>query len=78
MALIKRTIETLGGLWELARIGVRAKLLGGSAYWNWRRETAFGNHAMHVKDGTNKLSARSQRGAMLRFGAWVYRMKRFR
>lgn len=71
-------LERIGGLFELARIGVASRLRGGEAYWKWRRDTAFGSQAASVKYGTKKLSAWQRAGAMMRFGAWVVRMKRFR
>ncbi len=41
-------------------------------YLRWRRETAFGH------DPARWPTAGERRAAMLRYGAWVWRMKRIR
>jgi len=78
MNIIHRIFETIGGLWELMRIGVMSRFGGGRAYWNWRRETAFGHENSHVKSSTKSLTSSDKRRAVMRFGTWVFRMKRFR
>ena len=78
MEFVERAINAIGGLWELMLIGVRSRLGGGRRYWDWRRETAFGRQPVYVKNGTNSLTMRDRMGAMLRFGKWVWRMKRMR
>ncbi len=76
MRALGHLLSTAGGAWELLRIALTSR---GKAqrYWAWRRETAFGSHA-HVKKSTNSLSPRDKRHAVLRFGMWVFRMRRFR
>ena len=78
MSVLQRIIERIGGVWELARIGCASHLRGGHRYWDWRRETAFGSDAKNVKCGTKRLSRRDRIRAVMRFGSWVYRMKRIR
>ena len=71
MRLLQHVLNAIVGVWELLRIAIKSRLGGGRAYWQWRRETAFGKHA-------GSLTKRDQRHAMLRFGMWLSRMKRFR
>lgn len=63
-----RVLDTIGGVYQLARLGVvtRFKLKG--EYWQWRMHTAFGaggppsrGEALH---------------AVLEYGRWVHRMRR--
>ena len=69
---MRRLLDTLGGLWELMRLGARSRFRLGSAYWRWRYETAFGN------DPAARPPRRQHIGALLDYGRWVYRMKRKR
>ena len=67
---MKNLLETIGGLWELLLLAIKARFRLRGPYWKWRYETAFGN----------KIAARPSRlhqlKAMLSYGKWVYRMKR--
>ena len=67
---MNRMFETIGGVWELARLAVasRGRLRGG--YWRWRDETAFGS------DPSARPPALARWRAVLDYGRWVYRMKR--
>lgn len=40
--MIGRFFETLGGMYELARLAVITRLRLRGAYWQWRYHTAFG------------------------------------
>lgn len=67
---MNRVIETIGGLWELARLALASRLRLRSGYWRWRRETAFGS------DPSARPAMRARCRALLDYGRWVYRMKR--
>lgn len=59
--------DTLGGVYELARLGVVSRFRFRGAYWSWRMHTAFGrgypaNRAELVK-------------AVLEYGRWAHRMR---
>ncbi|MBK7403784.1 MAG: hypothetical protein IPJ41_03905 [Phycisphaerales bacterium] len=66
--MITRIIAAGLGLYELARLGVLSRFRFGGSYWVWRRHTAFGR-------GTPE-SRRELVGAVLRYGAWMGRMRR--
>lgn len=61
--------ETFGALLALARLGGRGALNRRNRYWQWRRETAFGPFA---------VTPGQRRRAVLDYGRWVFRMRRFR
>jgi len=67
---MNRVIETIGGVWELARLAAASRLRLRSGYWRWRYETAFGNDPL-VRP---RVAARWR--ATLEYGRWVHRMKR--
>ena len=71
-AVLRRAIDTLGGLWELLLLGARSGFRLGGPYWRWRRETAFGG------DPERRPSRGERLRAVLDYGRWVYRMKRGR
>lgn len=60
--------DVIGGLYELARLGVRSRFRFRGAYWQWRLHTAFGRG---YPESRLELLA-----ALLRYGAWMRRMKR--
>lgn len=61
-------IDTIGGLYELARLGVITKFRFRGAYWRWRMETAFGQ---------GKPESRMEMlHAVLEYGRWMRRMRR--
>ncbi len=64
--------DTLGGLWELVLLAILARFRLRSGYLRWRDETAFGT------DPANRPSLSRRLGAMIAYGRWVYRLKRFR
>lgn len=61
-------LDTLGGLYELARLGVITRFRFRGAYWRWRNETAFGQGmpASHAE----------MFHAVLDYGRWMRRMRR--
>lgn len=61
-------IETLGGLYELARLAVLTGFRFRGRYWQWRMHTAFGRGY----PATRMELVRS----VLAYGRWVYRMRR--
>lgn len=60
-------IDTLGGLYELARLAWISRFNMRGAYWRWRWETAFGN---------GEPSRRERIHAALAYARWVRRMRR--
>jgi len=69
---MRRFIDTIGGLWELALLAGRTRFRLSGPYWRWRMETAFGSDQAHQPPRRQRLMA------MLEYGQWVYRMKRGR
>ena len=64
---LKAIIESMLGLIAIA-IGQRGRLR--SAYWSWRRETAFG------PPEERSLARKTRWKAMLAFGRWSWLMRR--
>ncbi|QOI99981.1 MAG: hypothetical protein HRU70_05565 [Phycisphaeraceae bacterium] len=65
-----RLMEWIGGVYELARLGVITGFRFRGAYWTWRLHTAFGRGYPETRWETFK--------AFLDYGRWVYRMRRLR
>jgi hypothetical protein len=61
-------IQTLGGLYELARLAVISKFRFKGEYWSWRLHTAFGRGYPTSKWETIR--------SILAYGRWVYRLRR--
>ncbi len=61
-------LDTLGGLFQLARLGVISRFRFRGAYWRWRLETAFGQGV--------PASRRELVRATLEYARWVHRMRR--
>jgi hypothetical protein len=61
------TLDTLGGIWQLARLAVISGFRFKGPYWQWRLHTAFGK-------------GYPSRGELIRsvleYGRWVHRMRR--
>ncbi len=59
--------ETIGGLYQLARLAVVTRFRFKGAYWTWRMQTAFGR-------------GYPPRGELIRsildYGRWMHRMKK--
>ncbi|MCL4197292.1 MAG: hypothetical protein KJZ69_07340 [Phycisphaerales bacterium] len=62
-------LDFCGGLVALAGLAGRGALNRRNRYWQWRRETAFGPFA---------VTPGQRRRAVLDYGRWVFRMRRFR
>lgn len=69
--MLGKLLEFVGGLYQLARLGVLSGFNFRTAYWQWRLHTAFG-----------KGYPRGGRGEMIRaaigYGMWMHRMRRDR
>lgn len=66
--MVWRLVEFLGGLYELARLGVISRFRFRGAYWQWRLHTAFGR-------GYPASRAELLR-SVLEYGRWMYRTRR--
>ncbi|MBM4112520.1 MAG: hypothetical protein FJ253_03965 [Phycisphaerae bacterium] len=69
---ITARIDDLRALWQLLLLLAAVRFRFRGPYLRWRRETAFGH------DPERWPPARERRRAVLRYGAWVSRMKRVR
>jgi len=67
---MRTLLDYLGGLYELARLGVITGFRFRGPYWSWRLETAFGRGY--------PSSRRELLRAVLAYGAWMRRMRRGR
>lgn len=63
-------IDTLGGLYELLRLGILTRFRLRGDYWQWRLHTAFGRGY--------PASRAELLGSILDYGRWVYRARRGR
>lgn len=61
-------LDTLGGLYELARLGVLTRFRFRGRYWSWRMHTAFGR-------GMPASRIELIRGVWA-YGRWIRRMRR--
>jgi hypothetical protein len=68
--MIRAALETLGGLYELARLVLLSRFRFRGPYWSWRLHTAFGR-------GYPARRADLVRG-VLAYGRWVWRTRRGR
>lgn len=64
---MKRVLETLGGVYELARLAFITRFRFRGPYWSWRLHTAFGRG----KPPTLALVR-----SVLEYGRWVHRMRK--
>lgn len=67
---MKRLLDVIGGLYELARLGWITRFRFGGPYWKWRLHTAFGRG----RPGSKAELVRS----VLRYGVWMRQMRRGR
>lgn len=67
---MRTLLDYLGGLYELARLGMITGFRFRGPYWSWRLETAFGRGY--------PSSWRELLRAVLAYGAWMRRMRRGR
>lgn len=64
---MKNPLETLGGLYQLARLGVLSRFRFSGAYWTWRMHTAFGQG---MPPRPELISS------VLDYARWTHRMRR--
>lgn len=62
------TLDILGGLWQLFRLGLRSGFRFRGPYWQWRLHTAFGK-------GYPSSRLELVR-SVLHYGIWMHRMRR--
>lgn len=60
-------LDTLGGVYQLARLGLLTRFRFRGAYWQWRLHTAFGR---------GYPARRELLRSVLDYGRWMHRMKR--
>lgn len=65
--MVTRIIDLLGGVYQLARLGVITRFRFKGPYWEWRNQTAFGRG---VPESKRELLA-----AILEYGVWMHRMR---
>jgi len=64
----RHAIDTVGAIYELARLGIITRFRFRGPYWEWRLHTAFGR-------GFPESRVQLIR-AVLDYGRWVRRMRR--
>ena len=69
---MRHLLDTIGGLRELFRLGLRVRFRRDHPYLKWRFETAFGTDPSKMPDRA------ARRRAVLDFGRWAYRTRRGR
>lgn len=62
------TLDTLGGLYQLVRLGCITGFRFSGPYWQWRLQTAFGRGYPSSRLELIK--------SILEYGRWVHRMRR--
>ncbi len=67
MRPLRAGVETVGGLWGLARLGLLTRFRFRGPYWQWRLHTAFGRGY----PPRGELVA-----SMLEYARWIHRMRR--
>lgn len=61
-------LDTIGGLWQLARLGLLTGFRFRGEYWTWRLHTAFGRG---YPESRGELVR-----SVLDYGRWVHRVRR--
>lgn len=64
---MQRFFDTLGGVYELIRLGFLTGFRLRGAYWTWRLHTAFGR---------GYPSRRETIRGVIDYGRWVWRLRR--
>jgi len=64
---LRTMIDSIGGLYELARLALLTRCDFRGPYWTWRLHTAFGNNP--IKRGEAALS-------VLKYARWAHRQRR--
>jgi len=67
MGPVRAAAETLGGMWELLRLGVITRFRFRGPYWQWRLHTAFGR---------GYPRRRELLASILEYGRWIRQMRR--
>ncbi|HVU64384.1 MAG TPA: hypothetical protein VHC70_10430 [Phycisphaerales bacterium] len=67
---MRHLLDTLGGLYQLARLACLSHLNFKSPYWQWRLYTAFGSGELSERPLRRNLHT------ILEYGRWVHRMRR--
>jgi len=62
-------IDTIGGVYQLARLGVVTGFRFRGPYWSWRLHTAFGRGTPGRWEMVTSI---------LEYGRWMHRMRRMR
>lgn len=63
-----RFLDTIGGLYQLARLAALSRFRFRGPYWTWRLHTAFGRGY--------PASRLELARALLAYGRWMHRMRR--
>jgi len=66
--VLRRALDVIGGLYELARLGWLTRFRFRGPYWRWRLHTAFGRGYPASKIELLRNT--------LRYGVWMRRMRR--
>ncbi|MFG0284631.1 MAG: hypothetical protein ACF8R7_09440 [Phycisphaerales bacterium JB039] len=67
MGAVRHAADTIGGLWELLRLGWLTRFRFRGPYWQWRMHTAFGR---------GYPPRRELIASVLEYGRWMRRMRR--
>ena len=73
MAIARYLCETIGALYQLARLGFITRFSFKGPYWTWRMHTAFGPWSTGKGPPGSRLEAVK---GVLDYGRWVHRMRR--
>lgn len=65
--MFRYLLNTLGGLYQLLRLGVITRFRFRGAYWQWRLHTAFGKGYPATKGELIR--------SILDYGRWMHRMR---
>jgi hypothetical protein len=66
--MIGRAADIVGGVWNLARLGVLTRFRFAGPYWRWRMHTAFGRGM--------PASKRELVRSILDYGVWMHQVRR--
>jgi hypothetical protein len=69
MTAMRWLLDTIGGIYELVRLGVITRFRLRGPYWRWRMETAFGQENPPFREKVSSI---------LDYGRWIHRMRRDR
>jgi hypothetical protein len=79
--MLRYLLDTVGGVYELARLAVISRFRFGGEYWRWRMQTAFGPTGRPPPPPAEHGRYSGTRGshgarAVLDYARWVRRMRR--